>query len=442
MTKFTVTGDKTHSHPLSKLSAGSFSYYIKCIDTAKNVSLEKIIKFSIKAVVVADTKAPLISSFLPNGTIYESDINAVTLSAVTDEASSCAFSANVANVDHSKMTKFTVTGDKTHSHPLSKLIAGSFSYYIKCIDAAKNVSLEKIIKFSIKAPVVVKLTTAELKVAVRKILDTNCLLCHGDKKAFQDIANLAPSIQVIEKNALLVKPGDLKSSFIYQQVTVGKMKVYLKDSKDADIIKDWILSITPEAPVVPMPTPVEETKPLASGFKDFSSEIQMSNRSFVESVLLQVFDAEGTSAATYIKTGIYEKIEFGGACDLYSASETIGKPTTPLFDRERCTNSIGVVQIPSNNPMRYSLTEKVCEKLITEVPRLDAVRNKIFTDKKWGEVTNDKVLVAWHLFHQTTDADTATINALKDIRKVTPSNDEAWKFIILGLCMSPEWQVL
>lgn len=180
-----------------------------------------------------------------------------------------------------------------------------------------------------------------------------------------------------------------------------------------------------------------------AALKDYNSEIQMAGRSYVESVLLQVFDAEGTSAATYILSDIYQKIEFGGACDQYAASD-VGVPgsTTVEFVRERCVNSIGVVQPSNNNPMRYSLTTKVCEKLVLDAPRLISVRNKIFADQKWGDPTDEKVLMAWRLFHQATDADSDVLSALKDIRKVTPNNDEAWKIIILTLCMSPEWQAL
>jgi hypothetical protein len=176
---------------------------------------------------------------------------------------------------------------------------------------------------------------------------------------------------------------------------------------------------------------------------DYNSEIQMAGRSYIESVLLQVFDAEGTTAATYIQSDIYQKIEFGGACDQYATSDT-GLPNSATFEyvRERCVNGIGVVQPSNNNPMRYSLTTKVCEKLVLEPARLNSVRNKIFADQKWGEPTNEKVLKAWRLFHQVTDADSDVLSALKDIKKVTPNNDEAWKIIVLTLCMSPEWQVL
>lgn len=178
--------------------------------------------------------------------------------------------------------------------------------------------------------------------------------------------------------------------------------------------------------------------------KEYNTELQMSNRSYVESVLLQVFDAQENQAmASYIQTNIFEKAEFGGACDQYAPSY-FGSSTESKreFDREKCVNGIGVVQASNSNPMRYSITTKVCEKLISDTDSLNAVRKKIFSDNKWNNPTDEKILLAWSLFNQASSADKDVINALKDIGKVTSSNDEAWKIIILTLCISPEWQVL
>ena len=339
------------------------------------------------------------------------------------------------------MTKFTTTGDKAHSHSVANLKPGNYSYFVKCMDAAKNVSLSKEIKFMIKPAVVVKLTRAELKVAVKKIFDTNCMVCHGAGKGFQAEANLAPSIDLIEKDFKLVSPGDITKSILYTKVTVGSMKVYLPDAKDADIIKEWIISIPkevtpPPAPVeVPMPGPVGD-----SSMKDYASEVQMVTRSYVESVLLQVFDAEGTTAANYIQTDILQRVEFGGSCDFYATGEMANAKVQ--FPREQCFNSIGIVQPPNNNSMRYSLSTKVCEKLVADKDRLNAVRKKIYENQVWGVPTDDKVLIAWRLFHQSTDIDTNGITALKDLKNVSSSNDEAWKLIVLTLCLSPEWQAL
>ena len=424
MTKFSMTGDKRHAHTVVNLKAGNYSFFVKCMDPAKNVSLSKEIKFSIKEViipVVVDTKAPLITSFLPNGAIYESTITSAKLDVVTDEAASCAFTTNAAVVDYNLMTKFTTTGAKAHSHSVINLKSGNYSYFVKCMDPAKNVSLSKETKFMIKAAPFIKLTRAELKVAVKKIFDTNCLVCHGAGKGFQDEANLAPSIDIIEKDFKLFSPGDITKSILYTKVTVGSMKVYLPDSKDADVIKEWIISIpkevAPPSPVeVPMPAPVTD-----SSMKDYASEVQMATRSYVESVLLQVFDAEGTPAANYIQTDILQKVEFGGSCDLYASGDKGN--TTVQFPREQCFNSIGIVQPPNNNPMRYSLSTKVCEKLVADKDRLSAVRKKIYENQVWGMPTDDKVQIAWRLFHQSTDIDANGINALKDLKNVSSSND-------------------
>ena len=295
-------------------------------------------------------------------------------------------------------------------------------------------------------PSVSKINSAELKVAVKKILDANCLSCHGAGKGFQNIANLEPSIEAIEKDPILVSPGDLTKSFIYTQVTIGKMKVYLPNPKDVEIMKAWILTV-PKVVAVPVPVvikPMPDTTPVPDAqdpeLKKYSSEIQMANRSYIESVLLQVFDAQGTAAAAYIQTDIFQKIEFGGSCDMYSSSD-MGN-TKVQFPREQCFNNIGIVQPPNNNPMRYSLSTKVCEKLVADTDRMSAVRKKIYADQKWAAPTDDKVLIAWRLFHQSTDIDADGLSALKDLKNVTTNNDETWKLIILTLCLSPEWQAL
>ena len=79
---------------------------------------------------------------------------------------------------------------------------------------------------------------------MRKILDANCLSCHGDGKRFQALANLAPSIEMIEKDTSLISPLGYSKSNLYQQITDGSMKVYLSNPKDAYIIKDWIISLS------------------------------------------------------------------------------------------------------------------------------------------------------------------------------------------------------
>lgn len=193
------------------------------------------------------------------------------------------------------------------------------------------------------------------------------------------------------------------------------------------------------APVT-KPVPPKENVSEVINSKEFSSEIQMADRSYVESVLLQVFNAVNTPAGAYIQSDIYQKVEFGGACDQYSLSD-LGA-TTVEFSREQCFTGIGVVQGSNNNPMRYSLTTKVCERLVNDTTRMTVVRDKIFTTKKWEKPDSASVQRAWKLFFPIEDANSRVVTDLLNISKVSSSDEEGWKNIMLTLCISPEWQVL
>lgn len=172
----------------------------------------------------------------------------------------------------------------------------------------------------------------------------------------------------------------------------------------------------------------------------YSSELQMADRSYIESVLLQVFDAEGTAAASYILSDVYQKVEFGGACDFYAPSDL--NATTVEFPREQCFTGIGVVQNSNNNPMRYSLTTKVCERLVIDSARMSSVRAKIWTDGKWHAPDEASIQKAWALFFPIERAHPDVVGAFKELAAVSSGDEDAWKNIILTMCISPEWQVL
>lgn len=182
------------------------------------------------------------------------------------------------------------------------------------------------------------------------------------------------------------------------------------------------------------PNAVEEAREKGN----YTFELQMADRSYVESVLLQVFEASNTPAAAYIQSDIYQKVEFGGACDQYAASD-LGANTIE-FPRQQCFSGIGVVQSANNNPMRYSLTTKVCEKLVNDSARMSVVRDKIWPDKKWNTPDNASVQRAWALFFPIQSANEIVVSELLNIAKVSSGDEDAWKNIILTLCISPEWQ--
>lgn len=172
---------------------------------------------------------------------------------------------------------------------------------------------------------------------------------------------------------------------------------------------------------------------------NYQAEIQMADRSYVESVLLQVFDASGTTAGTYILSDIYQRVVFGGACDPYSISDK-GR-TTLEFPREQCVGGIGIVQPSLSNPMRFSFTTKVCEKLVIDTDRMNAVRSKIFSNNKWGKPDSVSIKKAWSLFVQYDELDSRMVEEFMAIAKVSGGDEDAWRNIILTMCVSPEWQV-
>lgn len=173
---------------------------------------------------------------------------------------------------------------------------------------------------------------------------------------------------------------------------------------------------------------------------EYASEIQMGDRAFVESVLLQVFDAQGTAAATYIRTDIYERPVFGGPCDPYSESDS--SSSAAEFNNEKCVNQMDVIQPATSNPMRFSYTTKVCERLVADTARMASVRAKIFANNVWAAPDSASVTKLWNLFFNATPIDASVVDALLEISKASSGPDNAWKNIVFTVCSSPEWQVL
>lgn len=175
----------------------------------------------------------------------------------------------------------------------------------------------------------------------------------------------------------------------------------------------------------------------ASG--DYAYELQIADRTYVESVLKDVFSITANSAeATYLQTNIYQKIEFGGPCDPYSSSDLAANVIE--FSREACTNGIAPVQASTNNAMRYSLTTKACEYLIGRSNMMDNVKKKIYSSGKWGTPSDESFRRAWGLFYPVTTPNEEIVKSFLQLGKVLGNDEEAWKGIMLTLCMSPEWQ--
>ncbi len=189
----------------------------------------------------------------------------------------------------------------------------------------------------------------------------------------------------------------------------------------------------------------------AGDVQDYSLNVQLGKRHYVESVFIQVFSIPpGDPDLATLKTAIFDKREFGGGCDRYGVSEiTVNNALTDEFPRARCSFGILPEMPAATNASRYAWTAKACETfIVTRTARFAAVMNKIHTG--WTANSNqprhrpnaENVKLAYDLFFQGETPDTEVVNALIELGNTAPNVDEAWRLILTALCVSPEWQGL
>ncbi len=109
----------------------------------------------------SDATAPVRSSGLPSGTLAAGTTQA-TLSLATNENATCRY-ATTAGVAYSAMPNtFITTGGQAHSSTVSGLAnGGSYSYFVRCQDAAGNANPDDFtISFSVAQPTTVGLVAA------------------------------------------------------------------------------------------------------------------------------------------------------------------------------------------------------------------------------------------------------------------------------------------
>ena len=111
---FTTTGGTAHATTVTGLvNGGSYSYYVRCQDTAGNANIND---FAIAFTVAqpADTTPPVRSNGAPSGTLAAGTTQA-TLSLGSDENATCRY-ATTAGVAYGSMPNtFTTTGGTAHA---------------------------------------------------------------------------------------------------------------------------------------------------------------------------------------------------------------------------------------------------------------------------------------------------------------------------------------
>ena len=146
---FSTTGGTAQATTVTGLKSGtSYTYYVRCKDTAGNANTSDYpISFSVAA---ADTTPPVRSAGSPTGTLAAGTTQ-TTLSLATNEAATCRYSTT-AGVAYASMTKtFSGAGGTAQSTTVTGLVNGTtYNYYVRCQDTAGNANPDDyIITFSV-----------------------------------------------------------------------------------------------------------------------------------------------------------------------------------------------------------------------------------------------------------------------------------------------------
>jgi hypothetical protein len=102
-------------------------------------------------VTVVPPAPPVVSNGQPTGTLAAGTTTAA-LSVTTNETATCRFST-VAGSAFSAMTPFATTGQTAHSSPLTGLVPGAYTYYVKCSSAQGAVdAADYVVSFTVPTP--------------------------------------------------------------------------------------------------------------------------------------------------------------------------------------------------------------------------------------------------------------------------------------------------
>ncbi len=149
-----IASPVTNSYSDTGLTAATlYSYTVKAVDAANNVSGASAVSQTTTLPVVSDTTPPTVNITTPTG-ILAAGTTSTTLNVITNENATCAY-ATAAGTPFVSMTTLATTGGTAHSTTLSGLTnSSSYTYYVKCQDAAANTSSDTSTSFSVATPVV------------------------------------------------------------------------------------------------------------------------------------------------------------------------------------------------------------------------------------------------------------------------------------------------
>lgn len=176
---------------------------------------------------------------------------------------------------------------------------------------------------------------------------------------------------------------------------------------------------------------------------NFEAQLRVGDRRYVDDILRTIFGVPSTTTGVGLKIqqNIWERVDFGGACDRYAGvnltSTTLENPS------ERCQNGMGAINPSQVNPIRMAWIAKTCDALIEDTVARGNAFTKIFGSTTAGVVNDVNLLKAFQLFYleDTLSPEVKTsLIALGNSAGATTDTDR-WKNILLGICGSTEWQI-
>jgi hypothetical protein len=212
-------------------------------------------------------------------------------------------------------------------------------------------------------------------------------------------------------------------------------------SQTAGSIQSFVTAgVSPPSAPTPIPVPAFET------------ELRVADRRYVDSVLRGVFglaavSSTNTGAALIVRQNIWERPEFGGACDRYAGVITgIADVSTSLQPNvvnyvENCFNGVGVVNPAKVNQARLALIAKTCDSLVNDSSAMGAVMTKLYGSTTAGTVDSAHLISAYQLFYPDETPSQTVQDKLVGVGTAFGTAPALqWKGIMLGICGSPGWQ--
>jgi len=406
---FTESESVSHSVDLSVTEGTEYLIYIRCADVYGNVNdISSELPFRVKGENELDTKPPEIIDYSPAyGEAFLAGTTERILSLTTDESAVCRYTIDE-NEAYESMTVMSSTNGVAHSQNTTNLEDGeTYYYYFVCADAAANESLKLLLSFTVDAEA---LNGVEL-------YNRNCLQCHGD----------------IDNSEVLYRTAEQIESAIE---SVNVMQTENLESLIADQIQLIADALIPEV--------VEVNE------NELNTNLILADRRYLDHVIMhKVFgkaDNEDSERNAYFERDsymLYRNFDHGGACDRYTEArfEEYGDSRFPW---ERCVSLYAGAKfantLVSYTTIRAAYIIRACETNAADLNNIAAATEIIGgSDTDWSTENFTAMYQKFFLFETP---DPIVVEKFKDVFDAPSSNQLGWQGVLLGLCISPDWQVL